>query len=337
MRYVITLLLATSSFFQLQACSRIFWNQSSCRVSARTTDLYTDESPEWVLSPRNIPRSGGNFKNSVEWTSKFGSIVITAFKKAISEGCNEKGLAVHLLYLHDTEYEKRDSRPGLSNLLWVQYILDNFATVTEALTSLSQIQIISCELEGKLWPLHICMEDSTGDSAIIEFIKGKIHIHHGGQFTVVTNEPAYDIQLKNLQKYRYFGGNLPLPGDVDPMSRFVRASAFLKTLIPPVDITQALGFVLGVVRTIQVPFGAIDTSGNNSVDSWPTRWISAIDFNHLTYYFNSTSSPNIVWIDFAKLDFSAQTQHAPIHLQDANLSGDLSHQFGLIQKQQTNI
>ncbi len=317
-------LLLTTAFLNVEACSRVFWDNAVSKVVTRTMDLYTNEDPQFALSPRGILKTGGDFQNPAKWTSKWGSVVVTAFKKAVSEGVNEKGLAAHLLYLHQTDYEKRDGRPGLSNLLWVEYILDNFSTIDEALQNLTKIQIVPTEIEGKLWPLHLCMEDSTGDSAIIEFVDGKMHVHHGPQYAVVTNEPPYNIQLENLKRYRYFGGQLPLPGDVDSMSRFVRASAFLKTLSNPTDTLQALGFLLGVIRTVQVPYGAIDTSGNKGVDSWPTRWLTAIDLNHLIYYFNSTSSPNMVWVDLSALDFSPNVHSTPINLQNAQLSGDLS-------------
>jgi penicillin V acylase-like amidase (Ntn superfamily) len=171
------------------------------------------------------------------------------------------------------------------------------------------------------------LEDATGDSAIIEYINGKIVIHHGPQYTVMTNEPAYDFQIKNLQKYRYFGGTLPLPGDIDSISRFVRCSAFLKTLTEPNNLEETVGNLLGVIRTVQAPFGSKDTSNNQTEDAWPTRWVSVADLTNLVYYFNSTSTPNIIWVDLKSLNFAADQSVQSINPHDPLLVGNVSKKF----------
>lgn len=143
----------------------------------------------------------------------------------------------------------------------------------------------------------------------------------------MTNEPAYNVQLKNLQRYQGFGGKLPLPGDPDPLSRFVRASAFLKTLTPPNNQLESIAGVLSVMRTAMVPFGAVDVSGNKTEDAWQTRWVTVADLTKRIYYFNSTSTPNIIWIDFSKLDFSDQAKTLVIDPADIKLVGDISTQM----------
>ncbi len=310
----------------LEACSRIFWDNKVNKVTARSMDLYVDENPGFLVSPRGLKKSGDAGENSLQWMSKYGSVSITAFNTvAASEGINEKGLSAHVLYLHETQYEPRDtSRPGLSNALWVQYILDNFATVKEAVQAMDRFQIVSTVVEGREWPLHLCLEDQTGDSAIVEFLDGKMVLHHGPQYTIMTNEPSYDVQLRNLPKYKYFNGTLPLPGDVDPESRFVRCSAFLKTLPEPKNLEESIGHLFGVIRSVQTPFGAENTAESETVDSWPTRWVTAADVTNCVYYFDSTSMPNICWIDLKKIDFSEEQPVKKLPLQDMTLVGDIT-------------
>jgi choloylglycine hydrolase len=43
--------------------------------------------------------------------------------------------------------------------------------------------------------LHLSLSDATGDSAILEYINGKLVIHHGSQYRVMTNSPTFDQQL----------------------------------------------------------------------------------------------------------------------------------------------
>ena len=74
-------------------------------------------------------------KNSLKWQAKYGSLRLRLFIiQPATDGLNEKGLAAHLLYLTDSEYPTTASNePQISNTLWAQYMLDNFATVNEAL------------------------------------------------------------------------------------------------------------------------------------------------------------------------------------------------------------
>ena len=100
-----------------------------------------------------------------------------------------------------------------------------------------QTQLVGPEVINGSLPQHYALEDASGDSAVIEFIGGQMNIYHGAEYTVLTNEPPFDQQIQNLWRYQYFGGDLTLPGDLNPMDRFVRASAFVSTLNLPSPIS----------------------------------------------------------------------------------------------------
>lgn len=312
-------------------CSTVFSNNNGISPTvARTMDLYISDMPSLAIYSRNIDRYGNTGDNSLKWRSKYGSIVVTAFNSnAASDGMNEEGLAAHLLYLSETKYPKIDnSRPSLSNLLWAQYVLDNFKTVNEALQAIDKFQIVATKLHGKTWPIHLAIEDSNGDSAVIEYIEGKMKVYHGHNYRVMTNEPAYTIQLNNLKKYRSFGGNLPIPGDPDPLSRFVRASYYLHSLPNATNNRDAIAGVFSIIRTVMVPFGAVDTSGNKTEDAWPTRWVTIADLKNKMFFFNSTITPNLIWVDLTKFDFSSKIRSYLINPLDVSLVGDISEKLG---------
>jgi penicillin V acylase-like amidase (Ntn superfamily) len=319
--------LCLSLSINANACTTIFWNNNKlAKVVARSMDLYISESPQLLVTPRGIPRTGDAGDNSIRWNAKYGSVVVTAFNtQAASDGMNEEGLSAHLLYLDKTTYGKRDPKAeGLANTQWAQYVLDNFTTVKEALDGLKDIQIVSKAVNGRDWPIHLAMEDASGDSAIIEYIDGRMDIYHGSQYQVMTNEPAYHIQLENLKKYQTFGGKLSLPGDADPLSRFVRGAFFLKTLPEPKSRVDAIAGVLSVIRTCAVPFGAVDISNNGTVDAWPTRWMIVADMTDKVYYFNSTTAPNVVWLDFSYLDFKEGSPQLTVDPANLKLVGEIS-------------
>jgi penicillin V acylase-like amidase (Ntn superfamily) len=321
--------------FPAKACSLILWNTNGqAVVAARTWDLYVDEKPRLVYLPRGIARRGAAEGGAAQWTSKFASSVLTAFDAGSGDGMNEAGLSAHLLYLHGTEHEPADQRPAVSNLWWAQYALDNYATVAEALEGLNAVRIVSTKALGREWPVHLALEDASGDSAVLEFVKGRLVVHHGKDVTVMTNEPTLDEQLANLKRYKLFGGNLAMPGDVDPSSRFVRAASCLKTLPKPANTHEAVSHLAGVVRNVAVPFGAVDTSGGEAVDVWPTRWATVVDLTHKDFYVMPVNSPAVFWVDFAKLD-ARSSEILALDPYDIRLSGDVSAQlksFASVQK-----
>ena len=160
------------------ACTTIFSNTNAfSKVVARSTDLYISDEPLIKVLPRGMQRSGEAGDNSLTWKSKYGTVVVTAFHtNVVSDGMNEKGLAAHILYLSDSKYPNptKSSTP-ISNLMWAQYVLDNYATVQEALSDgTKDLQVIATKVKDRTWPIHLTVEDPSGDSAIIEFVEGKM-------------------------------------------------------------------------------------------------------------------------------------------------------------------
>ena len=110
---------------------------------------------------------------------------------------NVKGLVANVLYLVESDYGKPDGdKPTLSITAWGQYVLDNYATVEEAVEELRQepFVIIAPILPNKQPAQgHMAVSDPTGDSAIFEYLKGKLVIHHNRKYQIMTNSPAFPI------------------------------------------------------------------------------------------------------------------------------------------------
>ena len=69
----------------------------------------------------------------------------------------------------------------------------------------------------------------------------------------MTNEPRLEDQLANLHNYISFGGTLPIPGGIDPASRFVRATYYLNSLTAPATYLDALAKIFSVANNVAVP------------------------------------------------------------------------------------
>jgi choloylglycine hydrolase len=317
----------------VDACSRVLWNDNGKAVIVgRNLDWFAPMPADLWTLPRGVARNGMTGKNSLSWTSKYGSLVAAVAVKpqelASTDGMNEKGFAGHLLWLAESDYGERDeSRPGLSVALWMQYYLDNFATVKEAVdfTNSTPYQLVTMPIDGKTATVHLALEDPTGDSAIIEFMAGKPRVHHSRDYTVMTNSPPFDQQLAQLKEYKGFGGDKALPGSTEAADRFVRAAYYLKNLPPPQNNRQAVAALLSVMRNVAQPFGAADpTRPNISM----TQWRTVADLTNMVYFFESSLSPNIIWVKVKDLNFS---KGAPARILDLirnpDRVGDVTKQF----------
>ena len=85
-------------------CTRVVYSGTNkMAVTGRSMDWKTEmHSNLWVF-PKGMERNGETGVNSLQWTSKYGSVVTSAFEIASTDGINEKGLVANLLWLPPTD------------------------------------------------------------------------------------------------------------------------------------------------------------------------------------------------------------------------------------------
>lgn len=317
-----------------EACTRVLWNDNGYSVMvSRTMDWPESTQPILVVFPRGQARDGGKAgpetivaRNPARWTSKYGSLVTTIYGIGTADGINEAGLGAHLLYLNATDFGPRDpSKAGVHAGLWAQYMLDNAATVAEALALFQQIQVVMVEAHGHKANVHLAIEDASGDSAIIEFIAGKPVIHHGRQYTVMTNDPTYDQQLALLGKQDFSkpASDMPLPGNVNPVDRFQRATYYRALLPKPAGEREAAAGILAIARNVSVPFGA----PYKGFGIYNTEYRTAANLGSRRYYFELTNSPNVIWADLTKMNLAPGQAVLKLDPDNIALSGDVTAAF----------
>lgn len=314
-------------------CSRVIHKSKDLRfvVTGRNMDWFEDIHSNLWLFPRGMRRDGSGGENSARWISRYGSVITAGFDIGSTDGLSETGLMVNMLYLGEAEFGDRDvSRPGISWSAYAQYLLDNYATVAEAVAGEENehLQVVASPLPGsssKPPTLHWSISDASGDSAIFEHIGGKLVIHHGVDYTVMTNSPTYDQQIALNAYWESVGGEAMLPGTRRAADRYVRASFYANTLPDPQDARQAAANVMSVMHNVSVPFGETDPEKPNIA---PTIWRTMGDHVGKVYFFESTLSPNIVWVNLNELDFSIGAPVQKLTLAgNYELAGDVSDKF----------
>jgi penicillin V acylase-like amidase (Ntn superfamily) len=337
LRTAALLALATAGLCALhyaEACTRILWNTNKLAVVvSRTMDWPESTEPVLTVFPRGVKHDGGRLAgvvvvpvNPATWTSRYGNVVTTVYGIGTADGLNERGLAAHLLFLTATDFGPRDtSRPGLQAGLWAQYALDNAATVTEALAMLEKVQIVMVESHGRQATVHLALEDAGGDSAIIEILHGTSVVHHGRQYRVMTNDPVYDQQLALLAKEDYSNpsSTLAIPGNVNPVDRFHRASYYVGLLPEPKNQREAVAGVLAIARNVSVPFGA----PYKDFGIYNTEYRTVCNMTNKTYYFELTTSPNVVWVNLAHENLAVGAPVMLLNPDNVALSGNVTASF----------
>jgi penicillin V acylase-like amidase (Ntn superfamily) len=303
-------LLGVSGLFHAQsthACTRaLYFGKEQQVVTGRTMDWLEDlQSNLWIF-PQGMTRDSGLSTGALKWTSKYGSVATSIYEGGTGDGMNERGLVVNLLYLAESEYEPAsDTRPALVITNWAQYVLDNFATVEEAVKEhqAGKFRMVAVTApNGAKGTVHLSVSDPSGDSAIFEYVKGKLVIHHGRQYQVMTNSPVFDEQIALNKYWQQIGGTVMLPGTNRAADRFARASFYINATKQSADPREAVASVFSVMRNVSAPRG-IGTIEQPNIAA--TIWRTVADHKNRVYYYEDTASPNVIWVKLDKLDFKA--------------------------------
>ncbi|WP_293143959.1 linear amide C-N hydrolase [Okeania sp. SIO3I5] len=359
-----------------QACSRLVYDSDNGPVTARSMDWFHNPEAKLWFFEKGMERKGGAGEQSLEWTSKYDSIVTSSYDIATVDGINEEGLVVNLLFLLETSYgQPTESDKTLSIGAWGQYVLDNYATVDDAVKGLGQdpqpfkittvtlnqlatslrpgsipddilsIEVLPGVTMGNLpFSLHMSISDKTGNSAIVEYIKGEPIIHSKKEYDVLTNDPIFDQQLaiNSYWKTLYSSLNenniagLFLPGTSSASDRFIRASYYLGAMESNAeeykeDRRSELAAALGIIRNVSDPLGL------DGQDLGTTQWRTLANQRNnvckitndtdATYFFEYTKNPNIFWASMKKLKDKNLSSMVFDQTTAPYLSGDVSGNF----------
>lgn len=318
-----------------EACTRaVYLGPEGCILTGRSMDWKLPiVSNVWVF-PRGMERDGAAGERSARWSARYGSLIVSGYDISTADGMNEAELVANLLWeVEATNPEDDGETPTVSVSAFPQYLLDRYASVAEAVADLraSPILVQGGEVPvgppGKAATVHVSLSDATGDSAIIEFVKGEMMLWHDRSYQVMTNEPTFDRQLAILEYWKGVNPREFLPGTVRATDRFVRAHFYINSVVQSADPRVAAASVFSVIRQTSVPWG-ISIEGQPNLST--SRWRVVADHKERRYYLESAISPSVFWVDLPKHDFG---NGAPVRKLDLGvemervMSGEVSAAF----------
>src|SRR3954470_18951212 len=141
------------------ACTTFFINKDGQLVFGRNYDWVTETGVVHTnlrdQVKTSLPLENGK---TTSWISKWGSVTFNQYGKEFPNGgMNEKGLVIELMWLDKSKYPAKDKRPGLTVLQWIQYQLDNCASIEEVIATDKIQRIVSTGT-----PQHYLVADAKG-------------------------------------------------------------------------------------------------------------------------------------------------------------------------------
>ena len=111
-RVIAALLVGLLSAESAMACTRVLWAAPDGQVLVGRNQDWTEKAnSSFRVYPRGIERTGAVAENPHKWTSRYGSLVVSAYDMGTHEGVNEKGLSAHALYLAvEAAFGERDPK-----------------------------------------------------------------------------------------------------------------------------------------------------------------------------------------------------------------------------------
>lgn len=314
-------------------------------VYARTMEFAKDVQSNVLVIPRNYELQGTAVDNTngLSWKSTYAVVGANAMDVVgIIDGVNEMGLAGGLFYFSGYAGYETAEDATLSIAPWelMTWILTNFKNVGEVKQALPHIKVVSAVFGpwGLTPPVHAIVHDANGQSVVIEYVDGNLHMHDNA-LGVITNSPTFDWHLTNLKNYISLSadnvsdvkladiafsplsqgsGMLGLPGDFTSPSRFVRAVAFSQSVLQSKNADEARTTIFHVLNLFDIPRGVVrEKESATKIHYNYTQWTSASDLHNARYYWHTNENRQVRMVDLKKMDLDAK-KVVTISMQEAD-------------------
>jgi hypothetical protein len=302
-KIVLALCILLTSNSSSHACTAFEFGGYENGGIAHNLDWYSQmgSAAAFFVNARGTEKQGeifGALDEVAHWTSKYGSLTYSITGREFpSGGRNEAGLSIQaLMFTGRYPTKEESSAPALGATQWVQYQLDNSATLAEAVANAAKIRPVSQAVT------HYFVCDKSHSCGVFQFVNGELKIYRErGLLTPTLTNSSYPESLQ------YWKDCLDgrCPPVTNSLVRFAKAASSRGTFrsgVNPVEFASSQ--LEGVVQT-----GAIETR------------YSFVDFKDEIFFTPAKNWQGWQSIDLAKLDFSCANAGAYLEI-DPAFKGD---------------
>ncbi len=298
----------------------------SAAYFGRTLDLPTPFGQQVIVTPRRF-RFSFHLRPPLE--SHFAMIGMAAGSSEYplyAEAMNEKGLYMAgLNFPGNAFYPEAPFAPdAVTPYELIPLVLGSCETLAQARQLLQTLPLAAIPFAPgyPLAPLHWQVADRTG-AFVMEHTRDGIHLYDD-PVGVLTNNPPFPFQMANLANYQHLScqpvenrlapnvpldvcgqgmGAIGLPGDVSPMSRFVRAAFLNQNSLwgetEEENVTQFFHILDGVSM---VKGSVITSEGEPDL----TLYACCCSAQTQSYYYKTYSNSQICGICMADTDLDGE-------------------------------
>lgn len=300
-RFVIFTAVLTLISPDARPCTTFCIRNAGQLVFGKNFDFHTGVG-HVVVNKRNIRKLSYDLppEKPLEWVAKYGSVTFNQMGKEFPYGgMNERGLVIEIMWLADTKYPEIDKRSGLTELQWIQYQLDNAATVQDIIDSDSFLRISKLSLA----PVHFLACDAKGNVATIEYVDGKMVYHTGATLPVCAlSNDTYELShnymksLANLKTRQFTSGSY---------DRFSEAASMAQ------DFKGGNG--------VDYSFSVLERVAQGSF----TRWSIVYDIKNMTIHYKTQNNREARELNIGEFDFTCSSPSLYIDI-DGNFKNESS-------------
>jgi choloylglycine hydrolase len=202
------------------------------------------------------------------------------------------------MWHQEAQYPEKDSRPGLTELQWIQYQLDMSATVNELVTSDSVV----CISNASVATLHFLVADSTGAAAVIDFLDGKMRVYKDAElpYTALAN-CSYEVSLDYKNRKLNDSGAVFSGWTENSSGRFSKAAKMLSDHSPA---NNAIDYCYAILDSV--------AQGNQ------TQWRIVYDQQAKSIFYRSLEQPLLQKVSLSDFDFGCEQPNLYIDMQVIN-------------------
>lgn len=328
-------------------CTNITIKYDGGVVTARTNEFGVILKSNIFSMPRGSELNGFITESKgLKWKTKYGFVGIDgevlSGKNVALDGFNEEGLSVQGLYFpgYAKYQETNDFKRAITNLTLPNYILSLFSCVEEVKEGIKDVVICGESFNSNIEPFHYQVNDKKGNAIVIEIIDGQVKIYDN-KLGVMTNSPEFSFHETNFKNYINLSpyniekididgfilyqtgqgsGQLGLPGDMTPTSRFIRAVFYQLCANKAKNKEEAIDTAFHILNSFDIVPGicrhkaqkeAIDSIGRDKLVLSKkedicelTQVTIAKDLTNFELYYKDYFNMNIRKIDCKKIDLS---------------------------------
>ncbi len=295
----------------------------------RNLDLEYSYNETITITPRNYVFRFRKMEKLKSHFAMIGMAYIADGYPLYYDATNEKGLSIAALnFPQNADYKPfYQSQDNITPFELMPWILGQCATVSEAEKLLGQINVLNENFSDELplSPLHWIISDKQR-SITLESIKQGIKVYDN-PVGVLTNNPAFDYQLFNLNNYMSLTSSEPqntfakddnfkleqysrgmgamgLPGDMSSMSRFVRATFVKCNSVSGHTENESVSQFFHILKSVEMPRGCVKVGEEKYAF---TIYSSCCNTDRGIYYYTTYNNNQINAVDMHKENLDAST------------------------------